>query len=482
MLFAFLGLVIWVCRLILAVPFPEDFIFGVSTAAYQNEGAWNTSGKGPSIWDTLTHERPELILDRSNGDVADNSYNKWEEDIELLNDLGVQFYRFSIAWTRIFPDGEPINPNQEGINFYNNFLDQLTSNGILPMVTIFHWDIPESLQKMGGFMNPRIIDYYTAYAKVLFDHFGDRVKYWITINEPKQYCQEGHGEASYAPAINISGVADYLCGHNIIRAHAAVYHMYDDYYRSLYDGEVGISLSGHWFEAYTRDDEDAAERMRQFYVGWWANPIFSSEGDYPKVMKEFISKRSSQQGYPWSRLPEFTEDEINYIRGTADFFGFNHYTTFMAQNAESDDLTVSYANDHQVIFASDPTWARGASAWLSVVPWGFRKYLKWIKDTYSSPIIYVTENGFSDHGGLHDPERVQYYKQYMEALLEAIYIDEVEVKGYAPWTLMDNFEWFDGYVNRFGLYGVDFSDPNLPRKPKDSAKYYKEVIKSRRLV
>ncbi|XP_018332984.1 myrosinase 1-like [Agrilus planipennis] len=462
--------------------FPDDFLFGTAAAAYQNEGAWNVSGKGPSIWDTFTHLHSEFVVDHSNGDVACDAYHKFKEDVQILKELGVKFYRFSIAWTRIFPTGLPHNPNADGIAFYNALLDELQKNSIIPMVTIFHWDVPQPLQNLGGFMNPKMIDYYIEYARVAFENFGDRVRYWITFNEPKQFCQEGHGEAYYAPALNMSGVADYLCGHNLLRSHAAAYHLYNDIYRPLFGGEIGITLNGLWFEPSNPQEEEAAERMRQFYLGWWAHPIFTAEGDYPPVMKEYIAKRSAQQGFRWSRLPEFTAEEVEYIKGSADFLGFNHYSTFLAANAENDDLTISFANDHQVKTFLDPSWPKGASSWLSVVPWGFRKFLKWLRDSYDNPYIVVTENGYSDLGQIHDAERVSYYGQYLEALLQAIYEDNVSVIAYAAWTLMDNFEWFDGYKSRFGLYYVDFSSPNRPRIAKDSARFYKYVIGNNTVV
>ncbi|XP_025830276.1 myrosinase 1-like [Agrilus planipennis] len=332
--------------------FPDNFLFGSATSAYQIEGAWNESGKGESTWDRHTHTHPEMIIDGSNGDIACDSYHKYEEDIQLLKYLGVDFYRFSLSWTRIFPSGFPDDINYEGINHYNKILNLLVANNITAMVTLFHWDLPQGLMAVGGMLNPRFVTFYTEYARTAFEHFGDRVQYWLTFNEPFQTCVFAYGDLMLAPALGISGIADYLCGHNLLKAHAAVYRLYNTTYKPKYKGKIGISISAEWLEANNTNEEAAAERIRQFWYGMYLHPVFSSKGDYPDVVKEYVAYHSSLEGYKQSRLPQFTEDEINYIKGTYDFMGLNHYSTYLASDAPSSSLETSYYNDYQVSLSS----------------------------------------------------------------------------------------------------------------------------------
>lgn len=220
--------------------FPEDFLFGVATAAYQIEGAWNEDGKGENIWDNFTHGHPEYIEDNSSGDIACDSYHKVDEDIALIKSLGVDFYRFSLSWSRILPKGYSYNVNEDGIAYYNKLINGLVAEGIEPMVTLYHWDLPEVFQDLGGWPNELIADYFEDYAKVAFDRFADRVKYWITFNEPYNVCYQGYGNVKKAPALNMTGFADYLCTHTVLKAHARVYHLYNETYKSKYNGKYMI--------------------------------------------------------------------------------------------------------------------------------------------------------------------------------------------------------------------------------------------------
>lgn len=196
----------------------------------------NIPGRTPSIWDHLIHTQPEFVKDRTNADVACDSYHLYKRDAEMVNELGVDIYRFSISWSRVLPTGFANDVNPLGINYYNNLIDELLKYNITPMVTIYHWDLPQKLQEIGGWSNAHIVDYYTDYAKVLFQYFGDRVKYWVTFNEPMQTCLEGYGGTLRAPALNKTGIAEYLCTHNLLKAHASAYHLFDKEYRSLSGG------------------------------------------------------------------------------------------------------------------------------------------------------------------------------------------------------------------------------------------------------
>lgn len=214
----------------------------MATAAYQIEGAWNEDGKGESIWDNVTHGHPDFIDDMSNGDIACDSYHKLDEDIALIEELGVDYYRFSISWPRILPKGYSYYVNEAGIAYYNRLIDGLLAKGIEPMVTLYHWDLPQVFQDLGGWPNELIADYFEDYAKVVFDNFGDRVKYWLTFNEPYNFCYHGYGIQMKAPALNMSGIADYLCAHTVLKAHARVYHLYNTTYKDTQRGK-NLSLS-----------------------------------------------------------------------------------------------------------------------------------------------------------------------------------------------------------------------------------------------
>ncbi|XP_049840621.1 myrosinase 1-like isoform X2 [Schistocerca gregaria] len=418
--------------------FPPGFMFGAATAAFQIEGAWNLSGKGENIWDRWTHQHPEWVADGSNADVACDSFHRFKEDVQALVDTGV---------------------------------------------TMFHWDLPQPLQDLGGWTNPVVADYFEDYARILFRHFGDRVKYWITINEPASIIESYANSRLGAPGLDEHGVADYQASHTLLKAHAKAYHLYDKYFRKTQKGRVSITLNSAWHEPRTNSQEDrqAAERARQFYFGYWAHPIYSKIGDYPAVMKERIMRNSLAEGRFRSRLPEFSPQWVKFIRGTADFFAYNHYTTRYAASGTQGEIP-SLQRDSGVIRSYDPKWPSSASSWLKVVPWGLRKMLNWIKKEYGNLPLLITENGFSDHGGLHDKDRINYFVSYLQELLKAIYIDKCNVFGYTAWSLVDNFEWARGYTEKFGIYQVNFTDPNRARIPKDSAQALRKIIKHRALV
>ncbi|XP_013188038.1 myrosinase 1 [Amyelois transitella] len=461
--------------------FPPGFAFGVATASYQVEGAWNVSGKGENIWDRYTHEHPERVFDHQNGDVAADSYHQWKEDVGLLKQLGVNFYRFSISWSRILPTGFSNEINEEGVKYYQDLITELKRNHIAPVVTMYHWDLPQPLQDLGGWTNPMMADYFLDYATVLFDNFDGPVKMWITFNEPLSFCHDGYG-GDDAPGGRSSGFEAYLCGHNVLRAHGKVYTLYRARKNGTSKGLIGITLDMSWIEPETtsKEDKQAAETARQFMFGWFAHPIFSAEGDYPPIMRKRIDAKSRHQNFARSRLPHLTPDEIRNIRGSFDFLGLNHYTTYLGSPADNPDSgEPSFADDMGVRITQKPDWPRSNSTWLRVVPWGFRRILNWIKKTYNNPQIVVTENGISLGPGVHDPKRVNYIESYLRALLDAILKDKCRVFGYTYWSLIDNFEWMRGYSERFGLYEVDYESPNRTRTARLSASYYSQIANTR---
>ncbi|CAH2070760.1 unnamed protein product, partial [Iphiclides podalirius] len=437
--------------------FPEDFEFGSATAAYQAEGAWNVDGKGLSIWDHLVRTKPEQIFDNTTGDVAANSYFLHKRDTEMLKELGVKNYRMSISWPRILPNGDASQVNPLGIAHYNAVIDELLANGITPFVTIYHWDLPQHLSEKGGWLNDDIVEWFSDYARILYENFGDRVKNWLTVNEPWVHCYLGYGSALHAPQVKSPGVGYYECGRNMLLAHAKAYRIYDEEFRPSQGGEVGIVLSLDWpiAETDSEDDQNAVKDYIAFGLGHFMDPIFTKTGNYPQRVIERVEKASIQQGFNASRLRPLTEWEIDYIKGTADFLGLNHYSSKIVYRNES-------------VVGQNEEYAPG-----------FYSLIKYVQETYNNPKVYITENGCSvTENGLVDPIKVQYYRNYLSALLQAIE-EGANVKGYFAWSLMDSFEWNFGYTIKFGLYETDMNDPDRKRTARKSALVYKEIVRSK---
>uniref|UniRef100_UPI00398F6299 lactase/phlorizin hydrolase-like n=1 Tax=Pristiophorus japonicus TaxID=55135 RepID=UPI00398F6299 len=461
--------------------FPKNFAWSAATAAYQIEGAWRTDGKGLSIWDTFSHT-PLKVGNDDTGDIACDSYHKIDEDLASLKKLQVNHYRFSLSWSRILPDGTTRLVNEVGLNYYIKLIDALLAANIKPQVTLYHWDLPQTLQDVGGWENSSTIDRFVEYANFCFQRLGDRVKFWLTLNEPYNTALLGYGYGTAAPGIGMRlGTAPYIVGHNLIKAHAEVWHLYNETYRSQQRGLISITINSDWVEPrnpYKQEDVDAANRHLMFYGGWFAYPIFKN-GDYNEIMKARVREKSLAQGLAKSRLPEFTESEKQRIKGTYDFMGFNHYTTVLAFNANLGNTIPLYDADRGTGTTVDRSWLSSGSFWLKVTPRGYRKILNWIKKEFNNPPIYLTENGVSEHGdqGLNDTWRINYYQSYINEVLKAIKLDGIDIRGYTAWSLLDNFEWAVGYADRFGLFYVNYSNPSLPRIPKASTKYYSTIIR-----
>ncbi|XP_069681395.1 myrosinase 1-like isoform X2 [Periplaneta americana] len=396
----------------LDVRFPDGFMFGAATSAYQAEGFWDRDGKGPSVWDTFMHEYSYLIPNNSNGDDSAESYCKYKEDIQALKDMGMQFYRFSISWPRIMPTGLSNVINQKGIRFYSELIDEVIKNGITPMVTMHHWDLPQSLQDLGGWTNEVIAEYFEDYARVLFSNYGDRVKWWITMNGPRLFWDGYEGSSAilpFAPYVNGTGIAPYLEGHTMLKAHAKVYHLYKNEFQKTQQGKISISASLTWFDPENVNSSAhiaAAERMFDFCNNWFLHPIYSKEGDYPAIMKDRIGNLSRAYGLAKSRLPAFKTEEINYIKGTADFAALNLHSTLLVNDKEDGEVP---STSHDVR-ASIATKLRGIpqESFETLSPRGIRNAMNMFKQKYGDWSIFITESGFADSGGVDDKIRVKY--------------------------------------------------------------------------
>lgn len=453
------------------IQFPKDFVWGTATAAYQIEGGWQEGGKGLSIWDAFTHT-PGKIAEGHTGDVTCDHFHKFREDVSLMAELGLKAYRLSLSWSRILPQGRgEINP--EGIQFYSDLIDALLEKNITPWVTLYHWDLPLALQmEMDGWRNPEIADVFADYAAVCFEHFGDRVKNWITLNEPWVVSIFGHGNGIMAPGRK-SNAEPYQVAHQLLRSHGKAVQVYREHFQENQKGVIGITNNCDWREPLTdsENDKEAAQRALEFFLGWFADPIYL--GDYPACMKERVGKR----------LPEFSEEDKALLKDSSDFFGLNHYSTLFASHIDPDEEVEidPYGNggiseDQDVNLTSDPNWEKTDMGW-NVVPWGCRKMLQWIDARYGSPDIYITENGaaLDDHledGKVEDPRRINFLKGYLSECQNAI-DSGAKLKGYFLWSFMDNFEWASGFTKRFGIVYSDYASGK--RYPKSSAHWYGQV-------
>eukprot|EP00253_Pinus_taeda_P032356 PITA_32356 len=472
--------------------FPHGFKFGAATSAYQVEGAAHEGGKGPSIWDTFSHI-PGKIADGKNGDIAVDQYHRYKEDVQLLKYMGMDVYRFSISWPRIFPKGSPRHGgvNEEGIAYYNNLINELLKNGIQPFVTLFHWDLPQALEdEYGGFRSKRVVADFSFFADQCFRAFGDRVKYWLTINEPLAFSVYGYDLGLLAPGrcsppfgnctSGNSATEPYIVAHNLLLAHSAAVKIYRTKYQAKQKGSIGIALVMSWVVPYSKKslaDQQAAQRAIDFRIGWYLDPLTS--GKYPDSMRRLVG----------ARLPRFSREEAKDLRGSFDFLGYNYYFTQLAINNPNPPnplhtdyfldarANVTFEINGDVIGSNE-----GISAFRSY-PKGIRDLINYTKHRYNNPPIYITETGYADFDNgttplkkaLQDSKRVKYHYQHLSNLLEAIR-EGADVRGYIVWALLDNFEWFNGYNVRFGLNYVDYRH-NLKRYAKASAYWFKHLLR-----
>ncbi|MBE3596715.1 MAG: beta-glucosidase [Hydrogenibacillus sp.] len=450
--------------------FPKHFLWGVATAAYQIEGAVREDGRGPSIWDVFSHT-PGRILGGDTGDVACDHYHRYEEDLDWMSQLGINAYRFSIAWPRIFPEGSG-RLNETGIDFYARLLEGLHARGITPVVTLYHWDLPYALEEKGGWTNRDTAHYFAEYAHTLFRRLGDRVPYWITLNEPWVVTFLGYVTGEHAPGKQDIGAAVRVA-HHLNLAHAeAVEALRDE--RSPETAKIGITniLTKAIPAGDSIEERFSAYLYERLQNGIFLDPIFF--GRYPDELRAILMRAPEAQAFFEREAPRI-EDDLKRMRQTVDFLGVNYY--FPARIRHNPDSPWG-----GIDFADGGAGERTAMGW-EVYPEGLYDILRDLHARYAPPSILITENGaayddvITPDGKVHDTTRIRYIERHLERIAQAI-ADGVPVDGYFYWSFMDNFEWAYGYSKRFGLIYIDYATQK--RLPKDSFYAYHALIRRHR--
>ncbi|MBP2097865.1 glycoside hydrolase family 1 protein [Enterococcus rivorum] len=467
------------------VPFSKNFLWGSASAAYQVEGAWNEDGKGLSVWDNFV-QKPGTTFKNSNGNVAVDHYHRFKEDVALMAEQGLKAYRFSISWSRILPNGKG-TINQKGLDFYNELIDELLKYDIEPIVTIYHWDLPQALQdEYNGWESREIIEDFTAYAKILFDAFSDRVRHWVSLNEQNVFIMHGYMLGSHPPAVqNLKRM--YEANHIANLANASVIKAFRE---GGYPGKIGPSFA--YTPSYPVDCHPeniiANENMADYSAHFWMDVYVY--GRYPKVMLTTLEK----MGIAPTILP--TDTDL-LKQGTPDFMGLNYYQSVTIASNPLDGVSFSgkanYSGEKGTTqeagmpglfkMVSNPYLEKTNWDW-TIDPNGLRVCLRRISSRYNLPVL-ITENGLGEFdtledGKIHDNERINYLHSHCLAIQEAI-TDGVEVIGYCTWSFTDLLSWLNGYQKRYGFVYVDRdenSEKELKRYKKDSFYWYQQVIKS----
>ena len=442
--------------------FPKEFTWGVATSSFQIEGATQLDGRGASIWDTFCN-RPGAIADGSNGDIACDHYHKYSEDVQLMHSLNIQAYRFSIAWPRIYPQGTG-TVNQKGIDFYDRLVDELLKANITPWITLYHWDLPQALEDLGGWTHRNTCYAFADYASTMAHHLGDRVQHWITHNEPWCASVLGYLNGEHAPGIQ-SNQAHLESSHHLLLSHGlAVSRIREE--SKAPQTKVGITLNLVPAEpaSHSTFDQQATQRFDAWFNRWYLEPLYN--GIYPNDLMQAYQS----EGYvdDWGFLQD---GDLDIIATPTDFLGINYYSRGIIRSdkvtEEENDPIIVKANDHN----TDMGW--------EVYPNGLRELLHRVHKDYAPKAIYVTENGAAydtapnQFHQVPDVLRQGYLQEHIHMCYKAIH-EGVPLKGYFAWSLLDNFEWAFGYEKRFGLVWIDYE--TQVRIPKNSALWYRDLI------
>lgn len=441
-----------------SVSFPRNFLWGCATSAYQVEGAPLADGAGASIWQRFSHDPRLMAAKGDTGDMACDHYNRMQSDVALMKQLGLQAYRFSTAWGRVLPDGVG-QVNQKGLDFYERLVDTLLENGIEPMLTLYHWDMPAALDDRGGWLNPDSAHWFADYGHIMFERLDGRVQKWVTINEPWVIADGGYLNGLLAPGHRNVFEAP-IVSHNLMRAHGAAVKTY----RDMGAHEIGlvVNIEPKYPASASAADVEAAARADAYMNRQYLDPAL--RGGYPEEMREIF-------GEAW---PEWPDEDLQLIRQPIDFIGINYYTRAVVEHdAASWPLRAVSLRQSQSTYTE--------TGW-EVFAKGLTDTLLWVKDRYGDIPLYVTENGAAFYdppktngSAIEDPLRVSYLTSHIAALSDAISAG-VEVRGYMLWSLFDNLEWSLGYSKRFGILHVDFD--TFERTPKASAQLYSQIIAS----
>lgn len=448
------------------VHFRDGFLWGAATASYQIEGAVNEDGRAPSIWDTFSHT-PGKVLHGDTGDIACDHYHRLEEDLDLMADLGLQAYRFSVAWPRIHPDGSGA-VNQRGLDFYRRLVDGLRERSIEPMLTLYHWDLPQALEDTGGWTNRETSERFADYAGIVYEALSDSVGFWITLNEPWVAAWLGHGYGLHAPGHRESGKA-LAATHHLLLGHGLAMRAMRETGR---DNQLGVTMNLHpALPGRDRDaDREAARRVDGQANRLYLDPVF--RGSYPEDLISFYENRGVNP-------PPVRDGDLETISTPVDFLGVNYYFRHTVRDSPDQEPSQEPFSDLAVRGIVPHAAEKTAMGW-PVDPEGLTQMLVRIKEEYGDPPIYVTENGRAVHdyvdpeGGVDDEERISYLDAHFRAAHAAMERG-VDLRGYMVWSLLDNFEWAEGYSKRFGLVYVDY--PTGKRIPKASAGWYAGVIR-----
>lgn len=438
--------------------FPRGFKWGCATAAYQIEGGAQADGRGPSIWDTFSH-KPGNTYQNETGDVADDDYHRYKEDVQLLKALGAKIYRFSVSWTRIFPEGTG-QPNPKGVDFYKRLVDELLANEIEPFCTLFHWDLPQTLQdKFGGWESRETSKAFGEYAGYVASQLSDKVHHFFTMNEFSSFIDLGYRDGKFAPGFKIGPGRLNQARHNAVLAHGLAVQAIRA--RSEANTKVGLAENAAAVvpiievEPHIKASTEATRQLNAAYL------TVIMEGKYTE---EYLQNAGAD-------APKFTPEDMKLIGSPLDFLGLNVYTPTYVR---ADDSPHGFA-----VVKNPSSYPHMASPWLNIGPEALYWLPRHVNDLWKVKEMYITENGASSadvltpDGKVYDTDRVMYLRNYIKSLHRAV-AEGYPVRGYFCWSLMDNFEWGDGYNLRFGLYYVDYKTQK--RYPKLSAQFYKELI------